>query len=131
MTDDAPKIASTLERTKLFMAACLMFLQAPLIFQRQNPNPFAALMFLYAIYIGLNVLRNLSTQVTGVGISQLTWRGRVQMRWEDVTTITRRNRSLVLTGVEGTVIVPTESFYDTQAAVDYLDSHLPKHLRRY
>jgi hypothetical protein len=129
MTDDPPKIASTLERTKLFTGACLIFLQAPLMFQRKEP--FGALVLLLGLYISLDVARVLSTQMTAVGISQLTWRGRIQMRWEDVTAVTRRNRSLVLSGINGTVIVPTESFYDTQAAVDYLDSHLPKHLRQY
>ncbi len=129
MTDDAPKIASTLERTKLLMSACLMCLQAPLMFQRKDP--FGALICLGALYISLDAVRVLSTQVTAVGISQLTWRGRFRMRWEDVTSISKRNRSIVLTSVDGSVVVPTESFYDTQAAVDYLESHLPTHLRQY
>ncbi len=87
MTDDAPKIASTLERTKLFMATCLIFLQVPLMFQRVNP--FAVPLLLGSVYISLNVMRILSTQVTAVGVSQFTWRGRIQMRWEEVTAITK------------------------------------------
>ena len=126
MTNGAPKIASTLERPKLFLGACLICLEAPLMFERKEP--FGALLLLLGLYISVDVVRVLSTQVTAVGISQLTWRGRVQMRWEDVTTVTRRKRSIVLAGSDGTVIVPTESFYDTRAAVDYVDSHLPRHL---
>ncbi len=129
MTDEAPRIASTLERTKLFMATCLIFLQVPLMLHRMNP--FGVTLLLGSLYMSLNVMRILSTQVTAVGVSQLTWRGRIRMRWEDVTTITRRRRSIVLTSIDGSVLVPTESFYDTQAAVDYFDSHLPKHLRKY
>jgi len=129
MTDDAPKIAATLERTKLLMAGCLIFVQGPLMFQQKNP--FYAVMFFYAIYLSLDVVRILSTQVSAGGISQLTWRGRVHMRWMDVTTVTRRKRSVVLTSRDGNVVVPTESFYDTQAAVNYVESHLPEHLRQY
>ena len=66
MTDDTPKIASTLERTKLFMVACLIFVQGPLMFQQRNP--FGVLLFFYAIYLSLDVLRILSTQMTAAGI---------------------------------------------------------------
>jgi len=124
MADDAPRIASTLERTKLFTVTCIIFLQAPLMFQRFNP--FGALLFLGCLYTTVNVVRVLSTQVSAEGISQLTWRGRIQVRWDDVTAVSRRNRSIVLTSSSGSVTVPTESFYDTQAAVGYLDAHLPK-----
>jgi len=105
-----------------------MFLEAPLMFQRKDP--FGALVFLGGLYISLNVVRVLSTNVTAAGISQLTWRGWLQMRWEDVTTVTRRRRSMVLTSCNGKVIVPTESFYDTRAAMEYLHAHLPEHLRQ-
>jgi hypothetical protein len=126
MTEDAPKIASTLEWTKLFMAACLIFLQVPLMFQRINP--FGILLLLGSLYMSLNVARVLSTHVTAAGISQLTWRGRIQILWSDVTAVTRRNRSIVLTSSNGSVTVPIESFYDSNAAVEYFNSHLPKHL---
>jgi hypothetical protein len=129
MTDDAPQIASTLERTKLLLPLCLMLLQGPLMVQR--PNPFGVLLFLGCLYTTVNVARILSTHLTAAGISQFTWRGRVQMRWEDVTAVSRRNRSILLSSGERSIIVPTESFYDTRAAVDYLDSHLPQHLRQH
>jgi hypothetical protein len=128
MTDDAPKIASTLERTKLFMGASLMCLQVPLILERTNP--FGVLIFLGGLSMALDAIRVLSTQVTALCVSQLTWRGRIQMRWVDITTVTRRNRSIVLTSSHGRIVVPTESFYDTRAAVDFLDSHLPEKLRQ-
>jgi len=129
MTDDVPQIASTLERTKLLLPLCLMLLQWPLMVQR--PNPFGLLLFLGCLYTTVNVARILSTHLTAAGISQFTWRGRVQMRWEDVTAVSRRNRSILLSSGERSVSVPTESFYDTRAAVDYLDSHLPRHLRQH
>jgi hypothetical protein len=129
MTDDAPKIASTLERTKLFMGASLMCLQVPQIIERTNP--FGVLIYLGGLYMILDTVRGLSTQVTASNISQLTWRGRIKMRWGDITSVTRRNRSIVLTAAHGRIVVPTESFYDTRAAVDYLDSHLPAKLRQY
>jgi len=110
------------------MAACLMLFQAPLMFYRKDS--FGVLFFIGGLFIILHVVRVLSTQVSAVGISQLTWRGRIQMRWEDVTAVTRRDRSIVLTSGAGSVIVPTESFYDTQAAVDYVDAHLPNELRQ-
>jgi|GEM_PF-4166515 len=118
---------STLERSKLLMATCLMFFQVPLMVQRVDP--FGALLFLGALYMSLNVVRVLSTQVNAAGISQMTSRGRIRILWDDVTAVTRRNRSIVLTSRNGSVIVPSESFYDTQAALGYLNSHLPEHLR--
>ena len=128
MTDDAPRIASSLERSKLFMAACLMFFEAPLMFGRSDP--FAVVMFLGGLYMSLDVVRVLSTRVSSAGISQITSRGRIHMPWDEVTAVTRRKRSIVLTSDQGRVDVPTESFYDTRAAVDYLESHLPSRLRR-
>lgn len=128
MTEDTPRIASTLERTKLFMAACLMLFEAPLIFHRKDS--LGLLIFMGALFMSLHVVRVLSTQVSAVGISQLTWCGRIQMRWEDVTAVDRRDRSIVLTSDAGSVIVHTESFYDTQAAMKYLDAHLPNEFRQ-
>jgi hypothetical protein len=128
MTADPPVIASTLERTKLFMAASLMFFQAPLVFDRKGW--FGPLLFLGGFYLCVDVARTLSTRVSAAGVSQLTWRGRVQLRWDDITAVTRRQRTTVLTGSAARVVVPMESFYDTQAATDYLESHLPSGLRQ-
>lgn len=128
MTEDAPRIAATLERTKLFVGASLMLLQAPLMFQRNNS--LAAVMFLLGLLSCLSVARVLSTQVSAVGITQLTWRGRLRMRWEEVTGVVRRQRDLVLRSSKGSIVVPTQSFYDTPAAVAYVESHLPKSLRQ-
>jgi hypothetical protein len=127
MTDDAPKIASTLERTKLFMAAIIL-LQALLNWSLGHYALGAALFF-GGLLISLSTARVLSTQVSSNGVSQLTWRGFIRMRWDDVATVTRRNRSIVLTSLDGTIVVPTESFLDTQSAVQYLDRHLPRRLR--
>jgi hypothetical protein len=105
------------------------FMQALLVWQR---NPwFGTAFFLVGISATLNVVRVLSTQVSSVGISQISWRGRVRLLWTDVTSVARAKRSIALKGVGGRVVVSLESFYDTQAAVRYLEAHLPRHLRQY
>jgi hypothetical protein len=121
-------IASALERSKFLMAAALMVCQAPLMFDRAWA--FGPVAFLLGSYLCLDAARTLSTRVSAAGISQLTWRGRLQLRWDDITAATRRQRTIVLTGDAGRVVVPVESFSDTQAALDYMDSHLPSAVRR-
>jgi hypothetical protein len=127
VTDDAPKIASTLERTRLFMAA-LNLVQA-LLHWSLGHYAIGAALFLGGLLITLRAARILSTQVSSADVSQLTWRGRIRVPWDDVTTVTRRKRSIVLTSLDGSVVVEPEGFCDTQGAVEYLDRHLPYRLR--
>jgi hypothetical protein len=48
------------------------------------------------------------------------------MAWVDVTSVRRTNGFMVLQGLGGKIVVSTESFYDTQAAVQYIESHCRK-----
>jgi len=123
--EDTPRIAATLERVRLFIAG-VMLIEGLLAWLDHMPG-FALVPF-FGLATSLDAVRVLSTQVSSVGVSQLTWRGRIHLRWNDVTAIAKRKRSIVLTSTQGSVVVATESFYDTQAAIRYLDAHLPKHL---
>ena len=91
---------------------------------------FALAMMLGGLGIGYIQARVLSTQLTSAGVSQLTWRGRMHLRWDEITTVTRKSRSITLADKRGSVIVPVESFYDTAAAIQFMDSHLPPELRK-
>lgn len=126
MTDDTPKIASTLESARL-VGTSLIFMQA--LFMWQRNYLFALAFMLGALALCLFQIRVLSTQLTAAGLSQLTWRGRIQLRWDEVLAVTRKPRSITLAGACGSVIVPIESFYDTTAAVQFINSHLPTQLR--
>lgn len=124
---DTPKIASTLELARLF-ATGFVFLQAPLVWER---NYWLALAFaIGAIALGLIQIRVLSTRLNPDGVSQLTWRGRRHLRWDEIMTVTRKQRSITLRGAAGSVVVPIESFLDTANAVQFLNSHLPTQLRQ-
>jgi hypothetical protein len=126
MTDDTPKIASTLESARLVVPG-LVFFESLLMWQR---NHLVALAFmLAALALCLFRIRILSTQVSAAGVSQLTWRGRIQLRWDEVMAVTRKPRSIVLAGAGGSVVVPIDSFHDTAAAVQFINSHLPAQLR--
>jgi hypothetical protein len=126
MAHDIPRIAATLERAKLFSAG-IVFLQALFIWQRNDWLGAACL--LVGVIVALNVVRVLSTRVSAVGVSQFTWRGRVHLRWDEVISVTRKKRSIVITGTAGSIRVPTDSFYDTEAAVRYIDAHVPQRRR--
>jgi hypothetical protein len=128
MADDTPRITSTLERARLLMTSFIFF-QALLIWQRNYW--LGAAFFLVGVYATLNVVRVLSTRVSSAGISQISWRGRVQLPYVDVTSVSRTKRCIALKGAGGSIVVPIESFYDTKAAVQYFESHLPQHLRQY
>jgi hypothetical protein len=126
MTDDAPRIAVGMEWPRLFIAATLL-VQVPQVWGRKDV--FGVVLLLVALWSILTALRVLTTKVSADGISQLTWRGPVMLRWEDVIAVDRRKRSTVLTSAAGSVVVSPASFYDTQDAVAYIDSHLPASLR--
>jgi hypothetical protein len=127
MMYDAPKIVSTLKWHRL-LGSGLLFLQAPLAWQHNRL--FALAIGIGALAIGLAQVRILSTKVTSAGISQITWRGRVNLRWDEIKTVRRNPRSITVTGDTGSVIVSIDSFYESDAAVQFVNSHLPAHLRQ-
>lgn len=78
--------------------------------------------------ITLRAIRVASTRVTEAGISQLTYRGRTQLSWAEVTVIKMRPFTLSARGRR--LIVPVESFENTAYAIEYIESRLPSNLVR-
>jgi hypothetical protein len=74
-------------------------------------------------------LRNVSTRLDEAGVSQLTWRGRVRLPWNDVSAVQRRPLSWTLAGGGRRVVVSVEEFADSAAARTYIEAHLPATLR--
>ncbi len=74
-------------------------------------------------------LRNVSTRVTEAGVSQLSLRGRVHLSWNEVTQVTRAPLSLTLAGAKRRVVVSVEDFADSDAAISYIEHHIPSNLR--
>ena len=81
-----------------------------------------------AIVLILLKLRNVSTRITEVGVSQLTLRGRIHLSWNEVTQVTRAPLSLTLVGDKSRVVVSVEEFADSTAAMSYMESHIPSNL---
>jgi hypothetical protein len=127
MSDDPPRIVTRLELAHFFVGVAL-FANAFLILPEERLM--AATSMLGALAIILVVVRRLSTKLTDAGVSQLTWHGRVYMRWSDIKTITRRSTAITVTGGKGSIVLPIESYYDSGAAVRFVDTRLPMHLRQ-
>lgn len=92
-------------------------------------NPLGMVSVFGALVLVLFKIRNVSTRVTEAGVSQLTWRGRVHLSWNEVTHVTRSPLSFTLAGAERRVVVSVEEFADSAAAISYMESHLPPNLR--
>lgn len=80
------------------------------------------------LFFGLRFIRDLSTRVTGVGVTQLTWRGRLRLNWVDVTGVVRKPRSVLLSGAGGSIVLPIESFSDSNETMRFIYSRLPPEL---
>lgn len=126
MIDNAPEIVST-SAVAGFAYAAIVLLQAVSTWQRHQILGGAFMVF--GLILIFREIRVVSTHVTDVGVSQLTWRGRIQLHWDEVTTVAKGRRSIKLAGVDGSVIFPIERFCESKAAKGYLDSHLPAHFR--
>jgi len=124
MTDDAPKIASSLVRSDLFLPVLLFFDGILML-----PHYTAILMIAFCPVAGFFVARDLSTKLTSDGVSQLTWRGRVHLGWEAVLAVKRKANSIVLHGATARIVIAYQRFYDSGATVRFVDSHLPRNLR--
>jgi hypothetical protein len=125
MTDDPPKIASTLELARLG-ATSFLFFQALLMWQRNHL--FAVVTIVGGIAISLILVRRITTELTEVGLSQVTWRGRASLRWRDATEVRRGRNSITVAGSSAVIVLHLESFCDTNVALRYLETHLPRNL---
>ncbi len=92
-------------------------------------NPMGILSICGASVLLTLKIRNVSTRVTEAGISQLTFRGRIHLSWNEVTQVTRAPLSLTLTSAKRRVVVSVEEFADSAAVISYVESHLPSNLR--
>jgi hypothetical protein len=126
MPDAPPRIAARIEFAHAFVAVTLI-VEALVIWPGQRVS--ATLWILGALAILFVVLRRISTTLTDEGVSQLTWRGRVDLQWRDIQSIERAAKTVTVTGAGGSVVLPIESYYDSAAALRFLDAHLPAHLR--
>jgi hypothetical protein len=120
-----PKIALILS-ISLFGGVSVFLLGIPV--WRHNLPLFLAMLFFSGV-LGVGLVRPLSTKLTSAGISQLTWRGRKHLAWADVTHVARQPQTITLSGPSGRFIVPLMLYSNAGAAVAFLSSHLPLHLR--
>jgi hypothetical protein len=126
MADGPPRIATRIEIAHAFVALALIVDAVPL----WSRHPLMATeTVLGALAIVSLVVRRMSTKISDAGISQLSWRGRVDLPWDGITTVTRRPRQIIVAGESGRVVLPIESYYDSGDAVRYIDSRLPARLR--
>jgi hypothetical protein len=87
-------------------------------------------MALLCVVVTFQAIRAASTRVTEKGVSQLTWRGRLNLAFADVTGIRKKPYALTLSGQKGRVIVPVTAFENTAEAIAYIESRLPSNLAR-
>jgi len=85
------------------------------------------------VFIGLltivspGVLRTLSTTITDEGASQLTLRGRVRLRWEDVRQVRfGAYGALVLKGDEGRIVINCAFYQNFDATWTWLARRLQR-----
>jgi hypothetical protein len=126
VTDEVPRIASTLLLTGLFLPVVLLF-DAVLMWPR---HPILApVLIAFAPIACIFIVRDLSTKLSHDGVSQLTWRGRVYLGWNAVGAVRRRTNSIIVYGAAARVVIAFQKFYDSGATVRFIDSQLPRHLR--
>jgi len=89
---------------------------------------FLGLVTIFAV-VGVGMIRPLSTQLTAAGVSQRTLRGRLELRWAGVTSVTTRPQAIVLKSSAQRIIVPLVFFNDYDAAVAYIGARLPSAVR--
>lgn len=127
ISSDAPKLVYPLASTGMLIAVLQLPFSLALVADGQ---PLGILTTSLALAVTLQTIRALSTRVTEVGLSQLTWSGRIHLSWADITQMTRSRLSLTLAGENGRVVVPVEVFENTAAAIAYIESHVPAHISR-
>ena len=122
MDDNAPKIAKRMESAGVVLA--VMFLLLGTLAEHRHWS-IGVMQLVMGLFLLHRQVRVLTTQVDSAGVSQWTWRGHLRLKWADVTSVERDDRSVTLTAAAGNAIVPIESFYDSKEATGYLYSHLP------
>ena len=77
--------------------------------------------------VSFGVLRILSTTITDEGASQLTLRGRVRLRWEDVRQVRfGANGALVLKGDDGRIVIYCAFYQSFDATWTWLARRLQR-----
>ena len=122
-----PKVALVVA-TSLYSALGVLLLLLGMVLWRGNFRVFLALLF-FCLILGGGIVRVLSTQMDGHGISQLTWRGRLRVDWGDVREVAFRPKVVTLVGRAARFPVPLVLYSDSDAVVNFVSSHLPAHLR--
>ena len=122
MSTAPPKLVSTLVTPGAYLGA--MIAAGGLILAMGGDRT-ALFLVVLGLFRALEGIRTASTRVTTGGVTQLTWRGRVTLAWDDVTVATRNSRSLTLSSPKGSVRIPVECFEYTDEAVRYIEAHLP------
>ncbi len=125
-TPDAPKQVYPLASTSLIFSSILM--ASGVLLAVKTGQSLGLVSAFGALVLTLRAIRTLSTRVTEAGVSQLNWRGRVNLSWTEITRVTRTPLSLTLTADKKQVVVSVEEFQDTAAAIAYIESHLPSKL---
>jgi hypothetical protein len=125
MPSEAPKLVYPLASAELIFGVLQIPFSAFLAFTGQSLGIITAF---GALVLTLHSIRTLSTRVSEAGASQLTWSGRIQLAWAEVTQVTRTVESFTLTGDKKRVVVPVEVFENTTATIAYIEAHLPAHL---
>jgi hypothetical protein len=124
VTDIVPRVASTLVRNDLFLPF-LFLIDGILMWPRFMAIP----MILFCPIACLFVIRDLSTELSPDGVSQLTWRGRVYVGWDAVEDVKRNANSIVVHAPTGRVVIAYQKFSDSGATVRFVNAHLPRNLR--
>jgi hypothetical protein len=125
MSEAPPKIALSLSIT---MFGGLGVLLIGISIWRHNLPMLMAMAF-FCLVLGIGLTRSLSTQLCSSGISQLTWRGRIHLAWSEITQVTRQRQTITLKSAGNRFIVPLVFFSNADAALKFVSSHLPSHLR--
>lgn len=125
--DESPRIVRSLI-TPVVVMAVVWIVDGVIMLQSRNRWAGAGLA-LFGVFLGLRSIRDYSTTVAATGVTQLTIRGRLTLNWVDITRIAREPQSIILTGTHGRVVVPIQSFSDTNETVSYIYSRLPPNLK--
>ena len=87
----------------------------------------AHLLFLgFLVLLAYAALSILSTKLTNEGVSQRTWRGWTNIRWEDVRSVRFKGKGAVdVAGPEGRVRIPGPFYTDYDGLLAWLAERLP------
>ena len=132
MSSDPPRLVRSLVSPALIVGAFQILLGIDLAHKDSRPigSILGVLLTLCAIAVTYRAIRDASSRVTETGISQLMWRGRLHLRFSDVTGMTKKPHVLMLSSNHGRVVVPVGFFEDTASAIGYIEARLPSQFVR-